>query len=127
MDFGQGEPKEHKQIVGDMQSAVDSYCEFLVGDTILPNLANCAIDEVISVWCAIQYVALYVSSIVNYDISINIRKDFSPVPSKMLKSDLILYVIRLIGIKPAKIRAVVSALEADWSKFKIFGLPCYIL
>lgn len=85
LDFGQGEPKEHKQIVSDMQSAVDSYYEFLVGDTILPNLANCTIDEVISVWCAIQYVALYVSSNINCDISINTREDYSPVPSKMLK------------------------------------------
>lgn len=117
LDFGQGEPKEHKQMVNDMQSAVDSYYEFLVGDTILPNLANCTIDEVISVWCAIQYVALYVSSNVNYDISINTRKDYSPVPSKILKNDLISYVAKLTGIKLAKIRAAVSALEVDWTKF----------
>lgn len=117
LDFGQGAPKEHKQIVSDMQSAVDSYYEFLVGDTILPNLANCTIDEAISVWCAIQYVALYVSSNLNYDISINTREDYSPVPSKILKSDLISYVVKLTGIKPVKIRAAVSALEADWTKF----------
>lgn len=117
LDFGQGEPKEHKQIVSDMQSAVDSYYEFLVGDTTLPNLPNCTIDEVISVWCAIQYVALYVSSNINYDVSINTREDYSSVPSKILKSDLILYVVKLTGIKLTKISAAVGALEADWTKF----------
>lgn len=117
LDFGQGNPKEHKQIVCDMQSAIDSYYEFLVGDTILPNLANCTIDEAISVWCAIQYIAQYVSSNLNYDVSIKTRQDYSPVPSKILKSDLISYVIKLTGIKPAKIRATISALEADWTKF----------
>lgn len=115
--FGQGEPKEHKQIVNDMQSAIDAYYEFLVGDTILPNFANCTIDEVISVWCAIQYITLYVSSNINYDISINTREDFSSVPSKMLKSDLIAYVVKLTGINFVKVRASLMALEADRTKF----------
>ncbi len=117
LNFGQGEPKGHKQIVSDMQSAIDAYYEFLVGDTILPNYANSTIDEVISVWCAIQYIALYVSFNINYDISINAREDFSSVPSKMLKSDLISYIIKLTGIKLAKVRASLTALEADWTKF----------
>ena len=117
LDFGQGEPKDHKQIVKDMQSAVNAYYEFLVGDTVLQNFANCTIDEVISVWCAIQYITLYVSSNINYDISINTREDFSSVPSKMLKSDLIAYVVKLTGINFAKVRASLMALEADWTKF----------
>ena len=100
-----------------MQSAIDAYYEFLVGDTILPNFANSTIDEVISVWCAIQYITLYVSSNINYDISINTREDFSSVPSKMLKSDLISYVVKLTGINFAKVRASLMALEADWKKF----------
>ena len=62
LDFGQGNIKEYKQIISDMQSALDSYYEFLDGNTILPNLANSTIDEVISVWCAIQYIALYTYS-----------------------------------------------------------------
>ena len=117
LNFGQGEPKEHRQIVNDMQSAIDAYYEFLVGDTILPNFANSTIDEVISVWCAIQYITSYVSSNINYDISINTREDFSSVPSKMLKSDLISYVVKLTGINFAKVRASLMALEADWTKF----------
>ena len=89
LDFGQGEPKDHKQIVNDMQSAVNAYYEFLVGDTVLQIFANCTIDEAISVWCTIQYIALYVSSHVNFDITIKKREDYFPVPSKILKSDLI--------------------------------------
>ena len=89
LDFGQGNPKDYKQIVSDMQSAVDSYYEFLVGNTILPNLANCTIDEVISVWCAIQYIASYISTNINYDISIQTKEDYFTVPSKILKNDLL--------------------------------------
>ena len=117
LDFGQGNPKDYKQIVSDMQSAVDSYYEFLVGDTILPNLANCTIDEVISAWCAIQYIAWYISTNINYDISIQTKEDYFTVPSKMLKKDLLSYIVKLTGIKTQKIKAAVIALEADWTKY----------
>lgn len=117
LDFGQGNIKEYKQIISDMQSALDSYYEFLDGNTILPNLANSTIDEVISVWCAIQYIALYVSSNVNYDISIETREDFSFVPSKIFKNNLISYVSKLTGITFYKVKVAVGALEADWNKF----------
>lgn len=117
LDFGQGNPKDYKQIVSDMQSAVDSYYEFLVGDTILPNLANCIIDEVISVWCAIQYIAWYISTNINYDISIQTKEDYFTVPSKILKKDLLSYIVKLTGIKTQKIKAAVIALEADWTKY----------
>ena len=117
LDFGQGNPKDYKQIVSDMQSAVDSYYEFLVGDTILPNLANCTIDEVISVWCAIQYIASYISTNINYDISIQTKEDYFTVPSKILKKDLLSYIVKLTGIKTQKIKAAVIALEADWTKY----------
>lgn len=117
LDFGQGNPKDYKQIVSDMQSAVDSYYEFLVGDTILPNLANCTIDEVISAWCAIQYTAWYISTNINYDISIQTKEDYFTVPSKILKKDLLSYIVKLTGIKTQKIKAAVIALEADWTKY----------
>lgn len=117
LDFGQGNPKDYKQIVSDMQSAVDSYYEFLVGDTILPNLANCTIDEVISAWCAIQYIAWYISTNINYDISIQTKEDYFTVPSKILKKDLLSYIVKLTGIKTQKIKAAVIALEADWTKY----------
>lgn len=117
LDFGQGEPKDHKQIVNDMQSAVNAYYEFLVGDTVLQNFANCTIDEAISVWCTIQYIALYVSSHVNFDITIKKREDYFPVPSKILKSDLIKYIVKLTGIKYAKVKTTIIALEADWCKY----------
>ena len=116
-NFGQGEPKEHKQIVKDMQAAVDAYYEFLDSDTILPVLADSTIDEAISVWCAIQYMALYVSSNINYDISLYTRDDYSSIPSKILKNDLISYIAKLTGIKFSKIRPILTALEADWHKY----------
>lgn len=117
LDFGQGNPKEHKHIVTDMQSAIDAYYEFLNGATILPNFGNSTIDEVISVWCAIQYIALYVNTNINYDITINTREDFSSVPSKILKKDLIAYIEKLTGIKSKKIMFALGAIEVDWNKF----------
>ena len=117
LDFGQGNPKEHKHIVTDMQSAIDAYYEFLNGATILPNFGNSTIDEVISVWCAIQYIALYVNTNINYDITINTHEDFSSVPSKILKKDLIAYIEKLTGIKSKKIMFALGAIEVDWNKF----------
>lgn len=100
-----------------MQAAVDAYYEFLDSDTILPVLADSTIDEAISVWCAIQYMALYVSSNINYDISLYTRDDYSSIPSKILKNDLISYIAKLTGIKFSKIRPILTALEADWHKY----------
>ncbi|MDE6234492.1 MAG: hypothetical protein K2M56_01930 [Muribaculaceae bacterium] len=117
LDFGQGNPKEHKQIVTDMQSAIDAYYEFLIGETVLPNFGNSTIDEVISVWCAIQYIALYVNNNLNYDITINTREDFSSVPSKVLKKDLVVYIEKLTGIKSKKIKFALDAMEVNWMKF----------
>lgn len=102
LSFGKGEPKEHKQIVYDMQSAIDAYYEFLVGETKLLDLDDCTIDEAISIWCAIQYIAQYVLSNAKFDIPINAREDFSLIPSKIRKKDLISYVKKLTNIKQKK-------------------------
>ena len=117
LDFGKGYPKEYKLIVSVIQSYIDAYYEFLVGSTILPKLNNCTIDEAISVWCAIQYIVEYVLLNVNYNVSIIYQKDFSSVPSKILKKDLISYIEKLTNIKRSKIKAVITILEADWTKF----------
>ena len=68
-----------------MQSAIDAYYEFLVGETKLLDLDDCTIDEAISIWCAIQYIAQYVLSNAKFDIPINAREDFSLIPSKIRK------------------------------------------
>ena len=117
LKFAKGESKEHKQIVSDMQSAIDAYYDFLVGDTKLPKLADCTIDEAISIWCAIQYIAQYVLFNAEFDILIKTREDFSLIPSKIRKKDLISYVKRLTNIEQKKISATIGALEASLEKF----------
>lgn len=117
LNFGKEDSKEYKLIVSEIQSYIDAYYEFLVGSTILPKLNNCTIDEAISVWCAIQYIVEYVLLNVNYNVSIIYQKNFSSVPSKILKKDLISYIEKLTNIKRSKIKAVITILEADWTKF----------
>lgn len=117
LNFGQGNAKEFKMIVSDMQFAVDAFYEFLDGNSILHTLACSTIDEAISIWSAVQYIAQFVVQNINYDVELNTKDDFQVIPCKILKSDLIAYINKLTGIQANKINAVLGALEADWSKY----------
>ena len=117
LEFGQGEPKEHKAIVTDMEAALEAYYEFLPGDTVLPRLSNVTVDEAVSIWCALQYIAIYVTESLNFDVSLYSREDYAPVPRKILKTNLYNCVVKLTGVKLAKVKAVIGAMEADWTTF----------
>lgn len=117
LEFGQGNAKEHKEIVDDLQASIDAFYEFLEGETVLPQMANATVDEAISVWSAIQYIAMYVSTNKNYDVELYSREDFKVVPSKICKDNLIEYVARLTNIKTSKVKMVISKMEADWNRF----------
>lgn len=117
LEFGQGNAKEHKEIVDDLQASIDAFYEFLQGETVLPQMANATVDEAISVWGAIQYIAMYVSTYKDYDVALFKRDDFSVVPSKIRKESLIEYVAKLTNIKASKVKMVIMKMEADWSRY----------
>ena len=117
LEFGQGNAKEHKEIVNDLQASIDAFYEFLQGETVLPQMANATVDEAISVWGAIQYIAMYVSTYKDYDVALYKREDFSVVPSKIRKDRLIDYVVKLTNIKASKVKMVIMKMEADWSRY----------
>ena len=117
LEFGQGNAKEHKEIVDDLQASIDAFYEFLQGETVLPQMANATVDEAISVWGAIQYIAMYVSTYKDYDVALFKREDFSVVPSKIRKDSLIDYVVKLTNIKASKVKMVIMKMEADWSRY----------
>lgn len=117
LEFGQGNAKEHKEIVNDLQASIDAFYEFLQGETVLPQMANATVDEAISVWGAIQYIAMYVSTYKDYDVALFKRDDFSVVPSKIRKESLIEYVAKLTNIKASKVKMVIMKMEADWSRY----------
>ena len=117
LEFGQGNAKEHKEIVIDLQASIDAFYEFLQGETVLPQMANATVDEAISVWGAIQYIAMYVSTYKDYDVALFKREDFSVVPSKIRKDSLIDYVVKLTNIKASKVKMVIMKMEADWSRY----------
>lgn len=117
LEFGQGYAKEHKEIVDDLQASIDAFYEFLQGETVLPQMANATVDEAISVWGAIQYIAMYVSTYKDYDVALFKREDFSVVPSKIRKESLIEYVAKLTNIKASKVKMVIMKMEADWSRY----------
>ena len=117
LEFGQGNAKEHKEIVDDLQASIDAFYEFLQGETVLPQMANATVDEAISVWGAIQYIAMYVSIYKDYDVALFKREDFSVVPSKIRKESLFEYVAKLTNIKASKVKMVIMKMEADWSRY----------
>ena len=117
LEFGQGNAKEHKEIVNDLQASIDAFYEFLQGETVLPQMANATVDEAISVWGAIQYIAMYVSTYTDYDVALFKKEDFSVVPSKICKESLIDYVVKLTNIKASKVKMVIMKMEADWSRY----------
>ena len=117
LEFGQGNAKEHKEIVDDLQASIDAFYEFLQGETVLPQMANATVDEAISVWGAIQYIAMYVSTYKDYDVALFKKEDFSVVPSKICKESLIDYVVKLTNIKASKVKMVIMKMEADWSRY----------
>lgn len=117
LEFGQKEPKEHKAIVDDLQAAVDSYYEFLDGNLVLPNFNNTTIDEAISVWGTLQYIAYHIKNNVNFNVSLIKREDFKIVPTKISKADLESYVVKLTNIRADKVKVVLEALEANWTKY----------
>lgn len=117
LEFGQGNAKEHKEIVNDLQASIDAFYEFLQGETVLPQMANATVDEATSVWGAIQYIAMYVSTYKDYDVALFKREDFSEVPSKIRKDSLIDYVVKLTNIKASKVKMVIMKMEADWSRY----------
>lgn len=117
LDFGQGNAKEHKMIAEEMQSAIDAYYEYIDGNIILGNLSDATLDEAISMYVALQYIAIYVEKNVDFDKSMFTREDFDIVPRKIKKQNLIGYINKLTGVKPKKVKAVLSSFEADWKKF----------
>lgn len=117
LEFGRGNAKEHKEIVDDLQASIDAFYEFLQGETILPQMANATVDEAISVWGAIQYIALYVSTYKDYDVSLFRKDDFKVVPCKIRKVSLVDYVVKLTNISASKVKMVITKMEADWNRF----------
>lgn len=117
LSFGQSDPKEHKAIASDIQNAIDAYYEFLDGNLHLPNFANATIDEAVSVWIAVMYIAQYMIAHVEYDTALYKKEDFTTVPSKIAKVDLQSYIQKLTGISTWKIQKVLDGLSVDWGKF----------
>lgn len=115
--FGQSEPSEHKGIALDIQNAIDAYYEFLDGNSLLPNFANATVDEAVSIWVAIMYIAQYMIAHVEYDTALYKKDDFTTIPSKISKIDLQSYVRKLTGISTRKIQKVLDGLAVDWGKF----------
>lgn len=117
LDFGQGNPKDHLNFSDYLQAAIDSYYEFLDGTLKLPNFHNATIDEAVSVWSALQYIAHYINDKKNFDVYLLKREDFEKIPTKILKTDLIDYVVKLTNIRTYKVKLLLEALQADWNKY----------
>lgn len=121
-----GEAYEHKIIADGIQVSIDSFYEFLDGNTILTKFAGAKIDEAISVYIALHYIFAHISLKENYDVSLYKKDDFRGIPCKIKKDHLINYLGELTTIEKNKIEKVVDAIVADWSVYNdIWSSPLY--
>ncbi|MCE9138433.1 hypothetical protein [Bacteroides thetaiotaomicron] len=121
-----GISKDHNMIIDEMQSAIDAFYEFLDGSIKLTKFENSTMDESVSIWVAVQYIAFYILHNVDYDVSLYTQNDFEMIPSKIRKNDLIDYVVKLTNIKRSKVKRVLGSFEVDWKKYNdIYSSPLY--
>lgn len=119
LDFGQGNPKHHLELVQATQAAVDAYYEFLDLDLKLEKLNNISVAEAIGVWVALQYVCHETMERMEYrnNVVLYTREDMSDIPRKFRTEDLLSYIVKLTGIKQKSVKTILNALEVDWKKY----------
>lgn len=128
LEFGQGNPKHHLDLVKATQAAIDAYYEFLDLDLKLDKLGGISVAETIGVWVALQYICHEALAHMEYGENdvLYTKEDLDDIPRKFRKDDLLAYVVKLTGIKPRAVVAILEALEADWKKYNyIWTAPLF--
>lgn len=118
LDFGQGDPKVHREITIEMEAAIESFYEYLDINVKLENLGCILLAEALAVWTALRYICCETFERINSDEkSMFTKEDWNIVPRKFKKEELIGYIEKLTGIKRNKVKSVLETFEADWSQY----------
>ena len=126
LSFGQGRIKELNNTLKEIDAALMAYYPFLDITQKLPRLDDVSIEDVLVVYGTMQYIARYVIANGHFDLGLYKRSDFDVVPSKILKTDLIDYLGKLVNLNKKKIVQCVKLFEAEWDKYNnIWDRPIY--
>ncbi|MBR2196573.1 MAG: hypothetical protein IJ911_13300 [Salinivirgaceae bacterium] len=114
LEFGQGNPKTHRELVIEMEAAIDSFYEYLDINVKLAKLNDIMLVEALAVWTALRYICCETLERIDSDAtSMYTIKDMDFIPRLYKKEHLIEYVEKLTGINKKKVKNTLESFEAD--------------
>lgn len=126
LSFGQGRVTDFNDTLIEFETSLIAYYKFLDINQQLTRLKDISIEEVLLVYGAMRYIARYVITHGHYDTQLYAQSDFDVIPSKIIRSDLINYVSKLLILPKKKIIECVKLFEADWGIMNnIWETPIY--
>lgn len=126
LDFGGGDPRNHRDVASEFYAAMEAYYQFLELDMELDCQVPLKLIEALAVWSALRYICHEVLDRVNCDVAMNSKEEMEAIPRRFLKEDLIAYVSRLTGIKPYKAKVALELFEVNWNTINdIWTAPLY--
>lgn len=124
--FGNGDPRNHREIAYEFYAAMQAYYQFLDLNKPLDGPSQLRLIEALSVWSALRYICHEVFDRVNCDLVMNTREEMEAIPRRFKKEDLIGYVSKLTGIKPFKTKTALELFEVNWNTINdIWTAPLY--
>ena len=117
LDFGQGDPKGHRIIAMEMESAIDAFYEYLDVNVKLEKMGGILLAEALAVWTALRYVCYESFEKLDCDVSMFTKEQMDAIPRLFKKVDLIGYIEKLTGIRKNKVKAALESFEADWGRY----------
>lgn len=126
LSFGQGRVTDLNNTLKEIDAALMAYYPFLDIHQKLPRLYDVTIEEVLLVYGTMRYISRHVMNNGRYDAGLYTRSDFDIIPCKILKTDWIDYIGKLITLSKKKIIQCVELFEADWGRANnIWETPLY--
>lgn len=126
--FGQGDPKDHKEVASEFPAAMEAYYEFLDLNMQLDGAVKLSLIEVLAAWSALRYICREVMERVNCDLTMSTREEMEAIPRRFKKDDLICYVSKLTGIKPYRVKVALEFFEVNWNTFNdVWTAPLYLI
>lgn len=126
VEFGGGDPKDHREVASEFQAAMEAYYEFLDLNMQLNGVVTLSLIEVLSVWSALRYLCREVLERVNCDLMMNTREEMEAIPRRFKKDDLIQYVSKLTGVKPYRAKTALEFFEVNWATINdVWTVPLY--
>ena len=127
LEFGQGDPKGHKIIAMEMESAIEAFYEYLDINVKLVKMGNILLGEALAVWTALRYICYESSERIDCDVSMLTKEQMGAIPRLFKKDDLIKHIEKLTGLNMNKVKTALKAFEADWSSYNdIWTSPLFL-